>query len=105
MKHWIRSVAVLALLVVVAAGCQSMTGKSLGENVDDATITGQVKTKLAAEKLGTLTRVDVETDNGVVQLSGTVENESIKQRATELASEVKGVRSVVNNLQIQKAQN
>ena len=44
---------VLATMVLVftMAGCQAMTGKTAGRNVDDATITTSVKTKLAADKV------------------------------------------------------
>ena len=38
-----------------------MTGSTAGQNVDDSTITASVKTKLATEKLSTLTRVEVDT--------------------------------------------
>ena len=62
-----------------------MTGKSAGENVDDASITASVKTKLAAEKPATLTKVDVDTNKGTVYLTGNVETPAIKERATELA--------------------
>ena len=65
---------VLATMVLVftMAGCQAMTGKTAGRNVDDATITTSVKTKLAADKVSSLTRVDVDTNNGVVSLNGVV---------------------------------
>jgi hyperosmotically inducible protein len=89
------------MLVAVTAGCTAMTGKSAGQNVDDATITAQVKTKLAAEKPATLTKVDVDTNQGTVYLTGNVENATVKARATELARQVAGVRDVVNNLKIQ----
>jgi osmotically-inducible protein OsmY len=91
----------LAMLVAVTAGCTAMTGKSAGENVDDAKITAQVKTKLAAEKMATLTKVDVDTNKGTVYLTGNVENASVKARATEIARAVSGVHDVVNNLMIQ----
>ena len=101
MRHLFRSMLVLAMVVAVTAGCTAMTGKSAGENVDDATITASVKTKLAAEKPATLTKVDVDTNKGTVYLTGNVENATIKARATELARSVSGVREVVNNLQLQ----
>ena len=45
----------LALLAMLAVGaCSSTTNKTAGENIDDAAITAQVKTKLAAEKIGEL---------------------------------------------------
>jgi hyperosmotically inducible protein len=101
MRHLFRSMLVLAMVVAVTAGCTAMTGKSAGENVDDATITASVKTKLAAEKPATLTKVDVDTNKGTVYLTGNVQNATIKARATELARSVSGVREVVNNLQVQ----
>ncbi|HZL95702.1 MAG TPA: BON domain-containing protein [Vicinamibacterales bacterium] len=101
MRHVFRSMLALTLLVALTAGCTAMTGKSAGENVDDAKITAQVKSKLAAEKVATLTKVDVDTNKGTVYLTGNVENTVIKTRATEIARAVSGVRDVVNNLSVQ----
>jgi len=97
-----RAVAVLVVLVAVVAGCQSMTGKSTGTNIDDATITASVKSKLVGEKASNLTRVDVDTNNGTVYLNGTVDSAEQKTKAEQLAWQAKGVKSVVNNLQVQK---
>ena len=101
MRHLFRSLLVLTLLVAVTTGCTSMTGKSAGENVDDAKITASVKSKLAGEKPATLTKVDVDTNKGTVYLTGNVESEALKARATQLAREVSGVHEVVNNLKVQ----
>ena len=90
------------LTVFSLAGCQAMTGRTAGRNVDDATITTSVKTKLAGDKLSSLTRVDVDTNNGTVSLNGVVESADQKARAQELASQVGGVNKVINNLQVQK---
>ena len=100
-----RSGAGLAVLAVVMllAACQSTTGRTLGENIDDSGITTTVKAKLAAEKIATLTRIDVDTNQGVVALNGTVQSESMKVRAEQIARQVKGVRDVINNLRVQAA--
>lgn len=79
-----------------------MTGKTAGQNVDDAALTTAVKTKLAADKLSSLTRVDVDTNNGTVSLNGVVESSDQRARAQELASQVNGVNRVINNIQVQK---
>ena len=50
-----------------------------------------------------MTRIDVDTNQGVVALNGTVQTEAMKTRAEQLARQVKGVRDVVNNLRIQAA--
>jgi BON domain/PRC-barrel domain len=67
----------------------------------DPTITMAVKSRLAKEKAGTLTKVNVDTRQGIVELNGTVDSSAMKQRAGDLAQQVDGVRRVVNNLKIQ----
>lgn len=102
MRAVTRSVAVLLAVALATAACESMTGKSAGTNIDDATITATVKSRLVAEKASNLTRVDVDTNSGTVYLNGTVESAEQKTRAEQLAWQAKGVKSVVNNLQVQK---
>jgi len=102
MRAVIRSVAVLLAVVLATAACESMTGKSAGTTFDDATITATVKSRLVAEKVSNLTRVDVDTNSGTVYLNGTVESAEQKTRAEQLAWQAKGVKSVVNNLQVQQ---
>lgn len=90
----------LLLAAAITTGCQAMTGKSAGRNVDDATLTASVKAQLVADKASNLVRVDVDTNNGTVYLNGTVDTRDQKQRAEQLARRVDGVRKVVNNLQV-----
>jgi|SRR5712692_5199734 len=97
-KTWTVMLAVLFFMT----GCQALTGETLGQNIDDGTLTSYVKTKLASDKLISLTRVGVETNNGIVYLTGEVETAEQKSRIGSLASEVKGVKKVVNNLQVIK---
>ena len=94
-------VGVAVAIMMLLAACSSMTGKTVGENIDDAGITAKVKAKLAGEKISTVTRIDVDTNQGVVALNGTVSSEAMRVRAAEIAREVKGVRDVVNNLRVQ----
>jgi osmotically-inducible protein OsmY len=95
-------VVVLVVLVALAlSGCVALTGSTLGQNIDDTTITTTVKAKLAGEKAVTLTRVSVETQQGVVYLTGFVESAALRDRAGEIARKVDGVRDVVNNVRVQ----
>jgi hyperosmotically inducible protein len=91
--------AAVAFLLLIA-GCQAMTGETAGQNMDDGTLTTYVKTALAGERVNTLTRVGVETNNGIVVLTGEVETAQERSRAGTVAGQVKGVRQVVNNLQV-----
>ena len=99
-KIWMSVLPVLALAFVLN-GCQAITGETLGQNVDDTTITSTVKTKLAAEKGSSLTRVSVDTNRGVVHLTGVVTSAGDRTKAEQVARGVGGVKNVVNNLQIQ----
>ena len=101
MRFLIRSVLIVALFTTVLAGCDSGTGKRVGQQVDDASITAAVKAKLAAEQgTSTLTGINVDTSGGTVSLSGTVDSEAMKLRAATLTQQVDGVTRVVNNLQV-----
>jgi len=89
-------VAVMGLI-----GCQSVTGKTAGENVTDASISTAVQSKLTGDRVSNFTRVDVDTERGIVNLSGVVQSAEQKARASELARQVNGVKRVNNNLQVQ----
>jgi len=102
MTRAFKAMTIVLMMAALMAGCQTMTGKSAGENIDDGTITASVKSKLVADKASNMTRVNVDTNNATVYLNGTVETPEHKARAEQLAWQVKGVKSVVNNLQVQR---
>lgn len=74
--------------------------ESVGEYVDDATITASVKAKLTADKAANFTRIGVETTNNVVSLTGEVDSKDQKEHAEKIAKQVDGVKRVENNLRI-----
>ena len=100
--HRMAIVVVVLVVVALGAGCRSTTGTSFGTNVDDTKITSEVKTKLAADKMASLTRVSVTTVNGNVSLTGVVPTGADRARAEDIARRVTGVTQVTNNLQTEK---
>ena len=82
--------------------CQSTTGKTAGQTMTDSRITAAVQSKLTADRISNFTRVDVDTERGVVNLSGVVTSAEQKSRAEELTRQVNGVTRINNNLQIQR---
>jgi hyperosmotically inducible periplasmic protein len=64
----------------------------------DAAITTKIKSKYLVEKNFKSFKVSVETQDGIVLLSGFVDNEATKKRASEIAASVSGVKSVKNAL-------
>jgi len=91
------------MLAVLGAlsGCQSTTGKTAGQTMSDASISTAVQTKLTSDRLSNFSRIDVDTERGVVNLSGVVETEAQRVQADRLARQVEGVVKVNNNLQIE----
>jgi osmotically-inducible protein OsmY len=102
MRNFITSMLSSIAVVLVLSGCQAITGDTLGQNIDDTTITTSVKAKLAADKGSSVTRVQVDTNRGVVALTGTVESAADRARAEQIVRGVSGVRGVANNLLVQK---
>jgi hyperosmotically inducible periplasmic protein len=72
-----------------------------GSYVADETITQAVIRALIHEEKVNLTRVDVQTKEATVYLSGEVQNYAQKQRAEQIAHTVQGVQRVVNKLELQ----
>ena len=71
--------------------------------VKDSVITTKIKTKLAAEHLGSAKHISVDTDkDGVVWLSGTANNQAEVDKAVEIARNTEGVKSVKSQLKVHK---
>ena len=93
-------VVVLATATSLTSGCT--TTQSPHRQVDDLKITAEVKSKLASDlRVSSLANIDVNTTNGVVTLSGQVENQETKTDAEAVALKVAGVVQVNNNLQVE----
>jgi osmotically-inducible protein OsmY len=83
---------------------EKTTGKKLddaSEWVDDASITALVKTSLMYHRSTSGLNTKVETNDGVVTLSGKAKNEAEKDLAAKLVSDVHGVKRVVNNMTVE----
>lgn len=91
----------LLVISVVVLGCASTTQQeSTGEYFDDGVITTKVKAAIFNEPTLKSTEINVETFKGIVQLSGFVSSAADARKATEIASGVKGVKSVRNDMRI-----
>jgi len=98
MKHLTAVLLALVLLLPLLAAC----GKTVGETIDDATITTRVKTALLNDPdVGGL-RIDVDTSRGLVTLSGIVRSQAEEARAVALARKTPGVVDVKSTLQVKQ---
>ena len=76
---------------------------SVGCSQSDVGITTAVKARFAADHAVKAYQIDVDTQSGVVTLSGTVENAAAEEQAVRLARETEGVANVVNRLTVNPA--
>jgi osmotically-inducible protein OsmY len=93
----------LLMLIATLVACASTSKQEgAGEYVDDSVITTKVKSLLASDDFLKSFEISVETYKGTVQLSGFVDSQKAVDKAGEIASGVKGVKSVKNNLNLKK---
>ncbi len=69
-----------------------------GAYLDDSVITTKVKALLAKDEALKAFEINVETHNGIVQLSGFVNSKATAEKAGRVAASVRGIKSVKNNL-------
>jgi hyperosmotically inducible protein len=98
----IRYFVLLMLIATFVACASTPKQESTGEYVDDSVITTKVKSMLANDDFLKAFQITVETYKGTVQLSGFVDSQKAIDKAGEIASSVKGVKSVKNNLNVKK---
>jgi len=79
------------------------TAKGSDHPIDDSVITTKVKARLVKDRQVHARDIEVKTVNGVVELSGTVRSKREASKAASLARNVKGVKSVKNDLQVAAA--
>jgi len=92
---WIFAAAVLLGM----AGCVAPNSpQSTGQYIDDVSLTARVKTALIEDPATKARNIEVDTYNGVVQLSGVVDTTQERTRAERVAGGIAGVVRVENRL-------
>ena len=100
-KKYSQKTVFLLVVALIAPLLLGACGKTVGETIDDATITTRVKTSLLNDPdVGGL-RIDVDTFKGVVTLSGSVKTKDEEAKAIALARKISGVAEVKSTLQVQ----
>lgn len=99
-KKYVSLFVVMMILICVA--CATRAGRSVGEVVDDSTITTGVKSKLLADSVLQGLAISVETFQGQVMLTGVVDTNEQMVKAEDIARGVKGVKEVNNFLEFKE---
>ena len=76
--------------------------RTMGEVIDDASITAQVKSALLTHRSTGAIKTKVKTRDGAVTVSGEARNQAEKDLVTKLVNDIKGVKSVVNNMEVKE---
>ncbi len=97
-RHFLIA-SVLAALTALSSCASDGSHRTAGQTVDDATLTGRVKTALVNDPLVEAMDINVDTYRGVVQLTGYVDTQRQVDRAVEIARSFE-VKDVKNNLRV-----
>lgn len=73
---------------------------TIGDKIDDASITAEVKSSLMSHHSTSALHTSVSTTDGVVTVGGIAANAAEKSLVTKLAADINGVTSVINNMTI-----
>ena len=74
--------------------------ETMGEKIDDASITSQVKYALLSHKGTSALKTKITTNDGVIGITGVARSDAEKSLVTKLAQDVRGVKSVSNNMTV-----
>ena len=79
---------------------KSSDPETIGEKIDDASITSQVKYALLTNRATSALKTKVTTNDGVITISGMATSDAEKSLVTKLAKDVRGMKSVSNNMTV-----
>ncbi|MBI5675079.1 MAG: BON domain-containing protein [Nitrospirae bacterium] len=83
------------------SGCASMTGKTAGENIDDAAIITEANAIIVNDPDAKFLKIDVESEKGDVMLTGAVNSYETERRLVEKIRQIKGVKFVHTHLTVE----
>jgi osmotically-inducible protein OsmY len=100
-----HKLAAAAAFVLTLGVSPAAFSESTGQYIDDATLTTKVKAALLADTQIKATGISVQTNQGTVELSGTVNTADDESQAVKDANNIKGVRAVKDIMVVRGQQN
>lgn len=97
-RHIFALLALFAGAALLTAGCTSSQQERAKSDVNDAFIAAQIHTKLVAIDPATVSLVTVDVTSGVVTLGGQVHSKEERDKVTDAARSVSGVKRVIDRL-------
>ena len=94
MKKIIFMVLLMVVGLALFSGCATMTGRTAGEYVDDATITAKANDIIVKDPDAKYLKIDVTSTDGNVVLQGSIRDRTAEDRIVAKIRQIKGVKSV-----------
>ncbi|MEW6616741.1 MAG: BON domain-containing protein [Thermodesulfobacteriota bacterium] len=93
-----KTVVFLMIALIFASGCITLTGRTAGQTIDDSAITTKINMKIIEDPELKYLKINVDTFQGYVTLTGTVPSKEAADRLTRITRNVEGVKNVKTNL-------
>jgi len=93
---WVAAMTTMSLFTVPEADA----ARASKPTIADGAVEAEVESELLLDPAVQLSKLEVAVDDGIVTLAGTAESLGVKDRATEIAGTVRGVRSIVNRIDV-----
>src|SRR4030066_23794 len=84
------------------SGCASMTGRTAGEHIDNASITTKVNEIIVKDPDAQYLKIDVSSTEGNVVLAGFIHDKKAEERIVAKIRQINGVKSVKSNLKVEE---
>ena len=102
MKKVIFMAVLMVFGLALFSGCASMTGRTAGEHIDDASITTQANAIIVKDPDAKYLKIDVSSIEGNVTLQGFIHDRAAEDRIVSKIRQIKGVKSVKSNLKLEE---
>jgi hyperosmotically inducible protein len=100
MKKFIFMMLLMVFGLALFSGCATMTGRTAGEHVDDATITTKVNDIIVKDPDAKYLKIDVTSTEGNVVLQGSINDRPAEDRIVAKIRQIEGVKSVKSLLKL-----
>jgi len=102
MKRVVLLTVLMIFGLTLFSGCASMTGRTTGEYIDDATITTEANAVIVKDPEAQYLKIDVSSTQGNVVLTGYVSSRQAEERLVAKIRQIKNVKSVESRLKVEE---
>ena len=101
MKKFVLLTVIMVFGLALFSGCATMTGRTAGEHIDDASINTEANSIIVKDPDAQYLKIDVTSTDGNVVLQGFIHDKKAEDRIVAKIREIKGVKSVKSLLKVE----